>query len=79
MVRAQRIPSRPLDLITNQPTAQSNHCPRNKKNDQDRGQNAETVACDFCAILSVVADVKERVWVESFCVVGYVCHAEVEE
>lgn len=72
------IPSRPLNFTVRQTTTQMSQRPGKEEDNQNGTQDAETVSHHTFALLSVVADVEERVWVPAFRFVGDVCDAEVE-
>lgn len=56
-----------------------NQRPGNDEENQDRSQDAETVSRHKIALLPVVTDVEEGVWVPAFGFVRDVCDAEVEQ
>lgn len=77
IVPAKLIPSRSLNLTVRQSATQMNQRPGNKEANQNRSQDAKTVSHHTLALLSVLADVEEGVWVPALGFVGDVCDAEV--
>ena len=80
-MRAQRVPSRPLNPNSTvcQTAAQIYQRPGNDEENQDRSHNAETVSRHKLALLPVVADVEEGVRIPALGFVRDVCDAEVEQ
>lgn len=76
ILTTQRIPRRPLPLITSQKDTQANQRPRNQKDDDNRGEDSEAVARDDTAPIS--GRVEEGIGVEALCVHGDVCDTQVE-
>jgi hypothetical protein len=62
-----------------QPATQINQRPGNEKDNHHRSQDTETVPRYSPTVLSVVANVKERIRVKALSVVSDVRNAEIEE
>lgn len=75
---SQRILWRPLPAITGHPSPHPNQPHGNTEDDQDGGQDSETVACDDATLLAMLS-IQEAVRPPSLIVVGDIGDTEVEQ